>query len=200
MAADDIVSSNSLATHLGMTCQNVARLTAEAAIEQRSDGCYDQTASRLRYIRHLRDEHRKSPRTEAHATHVAVKTETLKRRLLERQSKLVLRADVDALIDQIAGVTLTAFVEPPARCVPRRDLAIQRSIERVVFEVRTEIANVCQQMANKHGEPALDDDAWVQPQVNFTTYSARRRLRGRRRACRRRCRRQRIGSRHWRIG
>ena len=25
-----------------------------AVIEQRSDGCYDQTASRLRYIKHLR--------------------------------------------------------------------------------------------------------------------------------------------------
>jgi hypothetical protein len=42
MVADDIVTANSLATHLGMTRQNVARLTAEAVIEQRGDGCYDQ--------------------------------------------------------------------------------------------------------------------------------------------------------------
>jgi hypothetical protein len=35
--ADDIVTANSLATHLSMTRQNVARLTAEAVIEQRSD-------------------------------------------------------------------------------------------------------------------------------------------------------------------
>jgi hypothetical protein len=47
----------------------------------------------------------------------------------------------------------------PARCAPRGDLAIRRSIERVVFEVRTEIANVCQPMADKCGEPPLDDDA-----------------------------------------
>jgi hypothetical protein len=32
-------------------------------------------------------------------------------------------------------------------------------IERVVFEVRAEIANVCQQMADKCGEPPLNDDA-----------------------------------------
>ena len=62
---DDIVSANGLATHLGCTRQNIARLTAEAVIEQRSDGCYDQTASRLKYIRHLRSEHRRSPRTQA---------------------------------------------------------------------------------------------------------------------------------------
>jgi len=41
----------------------------------------------------------------------------------------------------------------PARCAPRDDLAIRRSIERVVFEVRAEIANVCQQMADKCGQP-----------------------------------------------
>jgi hypothetical protein len=47
----------------------------------------------------------------------------------------------------------------PSRCAPRGDLAIRRSIERVVFEVRTEIAYVCQQRADKGGEPPLDDDA-----------------------------------------
>jgi hypothetical protein len=42
------------------------------------------------------------------------------------------------------------------RGAPRGDLAIRRSIERVVFEVRTEIANVHQEMADKCGEPPLD--------------------------------------------
>jgi hypothetical protein len=70
---------------------------------------------------------------------------------------LVRRDDVDALIDGIAGVTLTALSSLPARRAPRGDLAIRRSIERVVFEVRTEIANVCQEMADKHGEPPLSE-------------------------------------------
>ena len=67
------------------------------------------------------------------------------------------RADVDELIDGIAGVTLTALSSLPARCAPRGDLAIRRSIERVVFEVRTEIAKVCHEMADKCGEPPLDE-------------------------------------------
>src|SRR5260370_27140950 len=122
-----------------MTRQNVARLTAEAVIEQRSDGCYDQTASRLKYIKHLRDEHRRSPRTQADADHVKVKTEMLQMRLMAQRRELVRRADVDALIDGIAGVTLTALSSLPARCAPRGDLAIRRSIERVVFAALTEI-------------------------------------------------------------
>jgi hypothetical protein len=68
----------------------------------------------------------------------------------------VRRDEVDALIDDIAGVTLTALSSLSARCAPRGDLAIRRSIERVVFEVRTEIANVCLQMADKCGEPPLE--------------------------------------------
>ena len=43
--------------------------------------------------------------------------------------------DVNELIDQIAGVILTALSNLPAWCAPRGDLAIRRSIERVVFEV-----------------------------------------------------------------
>ena len=81
----------------------------------------------------------------------------LQLRLMEKRRELVRRDEVDALIDDIAGVTLTALSSLPARCAPRGDLAIRRSIERVVFEVRTEIANVCLQMADECGEPPLDE-------------------------------------------
>jgi len=60
----------------------------------------------------------------------------------------------------LAGVTLTALSSLPARCAPRGDLATRRSIERVMFEVRTEIAKVCQQKADERDGPPLDDDAW----------------------------------------
>jgi hypothetical protein len=53
------------------------------------------------------------------------------------------------------GATLTALSSPAAPCAPRGDLAIRRSIERVVFEVRTEIASFCQQMADNHDAQPL---------------------------------------------
>ena len=80
----------------------------------------------------------------------------LQLRLMEKKHELVRRADVDALIDGIAGVTLTALSSLPAHCAPRGDLAIRRAIERVVYEVRTEIAVACQQMADRDGEPPLE--------------------------------------------
>ena len=147
---DDVVTANSLATHLGMTRQNVARLTAEAVIEQRSDGRYDQTASRLRYIKHLRAEHQRSPRTQADADHVKIKTEMLKLRLLESQRGLVRRED--ELIDAIAGTVLTHLSGWGARC--SRNLVVRRNIDAVVLEVRRrrELSEVCSQMADERGE------------------------------------------------
>jgi hypothetical protein len=159
MVADDIVSPNGLATHLGMTRQNVARLTAQAVLVQRSDGCYDQTANRLRYIKHLRENHRHTARSQADAAHVAVKTEMLQLRLMEKRKELVRQDDVNALIDDLMGVVLTAMSSMPARCAPRGDLATRRAIERVVFEIRTEIANIARQKADEHGEPPLDEQA-----------------------------------------
>jgi hypothetical protein len=52
---------------------------------------------------------------------------------------------------------MTHLSSLPARCAPRGDLAIRRSIERVVFEVRTDIAHAYQQMADKCGEPPLSE-------------------------------------------
>jgi hypothetical protein len=64
--------------------------------------------SRVAYLRYLRRERQQSPRSDADADHVKVKTEMLQFRLMEEKKReLVRRDEVDALIDDIAGVTLT---------------------------------------------------------------------------------------------
>jgi hypothetical protein len=68
-----------------------------------------------------------SPRspTSVDADHIAAKTEMLQLRLMEKKRELVRRADVDELIDGIAGVTLTALSSLPGRCA--RDPAQHRA-------------------------------------------------------------------------
>jgi hypothetical protein len=151
------VSASALARHLDCTRTYIDKLEAEGVIQRQGDG-FPLDQSRVAYLRYLRRDRRQSPRTEADADHVKVKTEMLQLRLMEKKRELVRRADVDALIDGIAGVTLTALSSLPARCAPHGDLAIRRNIERVVFEVRTELGKVCLEMADKWGEP-VDDDA-----------------------------------------
>jgi hypothetical protein len=150
------VSASALALHLDCSRTYIGKLEAEGVIQRQGDG-FPLDQSRIAYLRYLRRERQQSPRSKADAAHVAVKTEMLQLRLMEKKRELVRRADVDELIDGIAGATLPALSSLPARCSPRGDLAVRRSIERVVFEVRTEIANVCQQMADKCGEPPLSE-------------------------------------------
>ena len=66
----------------------------------------------------------------------------------------MLREDVNELTDTMAGVVLTHLSGTAARC--SRDLTVRREINRVVYEVRTELAQVCTRMADERGEPPLD--------------------------------------------
>jgi hypothetical protein len=153
----DTVPATKLARHLDLTHQRIHQLVDEHVIVQLPDGRFDMDDARIRYVRWLRDPERRSARTQADAEHVKAKTEMLQLKLAEKRRELVRQSDVDALIDELVGVTLTAMSSMPARCAPRGDLATRRCIERVVFEVRTEIANIAQRKADECGEPPLSE-------------------------------------------
>ncbi|MBR0850711.1 hypothetical protein JQ543_23420 [Bradyrhizobium diazoefficiens] len=112
--------------------------------------------SRVAYLRYLRRERRQSPRSEADAEHAKAKTELLQIKIMEKQRKLVLREDVDALIDQMAGITLTHLSGMAARC-GSRDMQVRRGIDVVVDQIRREIAAACLVKADEWNEPPLDE-------------------------------------------
>src|ERR1700747_3413752 len=84
------VSASALALHLDCTRTYVGKLEAEGVIQRQGDG-FPLDQSRVAYLRYLRCEHRRSPRAEADAAHVAVKTEMLQMRLMENRRELVRR-------------------------------------------------------------------------------------------------------------
>jgi hypothetical protein len=69
-------------------------------IQRQGDG-FALDHSRVAYLRYLRRERWQSPRSEADADHVKVKTEMLQLRLMEKRCELVRRDDADALIDSM---------------------------------------------------------------------------------------------------
>jgi hypothetical protein len=105
---------------------NIGKLEAEGVIRRRGER-FPLEQSRIAYLRFLRREHRRSPRAQADAAHVAAKTEMLQLRRMEKRRELVRRADVDALIDQFAGIVLTHLSGMSARC--SRDLTVRRAID-----------------------------------------------------------------------
>jgi hypothetical protein len=84
------VSASALALHLDCTLTYVGKLEAEGVI-QRQGGGFPLDQSRVAYLRYLRRERRQSPRMEADADHVKVKTEMLQLRLMEKKHELVRR-------------------------------------------------------------------------------------------------------------
>ena len=73
---------------------------------------------------------------------------------MENQRELVLREDVDALIDRIAGVTLTHLSGMAARC--SRDMQVRRNIDAVVDQIRRESGGVSAK-ADECDEPPLNE-------------------------------------------
>jgi hypothetical protein len=81
------VSASALALHF-----DCSKLEAEGVIQQQGDG-FPLDQSRVAYLRYLRRERRQSPRSEADADHVKVKTGILQLRLMEKKRELVRRAE-----------------------------------------------------------------------------------------------------------
>jgi len=131
------VSVSALAVHLDCSRTYIGKLEAEGVIQRQGNG-FPLDQSRVAYLRHLRRERQQSPRAEADADHVKVKTEMLQLRLMEKKRELDRRADVDELIDTLAEVVLTHLSGMAARC--SNDLAVRRKIDAVVYEVRKEIS------------------------------------------------------------
>ena len=66
---------------------------------------------------------------------------------------LVKRDDANALLDEVCGVVLVHLGGLAARC--SNDLTVRRKIDGAVREVRREMAEVCNKMADERGEPPL---------------------------------------------
>ena len=71
----------------------------------------------------------------------------LELRLMEKRRELVKREDVNELTDTMAGVVLTHLSGMAACC--SRDLTVRREIDAVVYQVRTELAQVCTSMGRR---------------------------------------------------
>ena len=90
MIARPSPSPSALAQHLDCSRAYLGKLEAEGVI-QRKGGGFPVDPSRIDYLRYLRRERQRSPRVEADAAHVAVKTEMLQMGLMEKKQELVLR-------------------------------------------------------------------------------------------------------------
>jgi hypothetical protein len=90
----------------------------------------------------------------AAARYIDAKTELLRLRVAEKCRDLIPRSEVDETLHVIAGIVTRHLGGMAARCSP--DLRVRATIDRIVFEVRTEMAIAATKLADARGEPPLD--------------------------------------------
>jgi hypothetical protein len=116
-------------------------------IAQRPDGKFDIDDNRRRYIEFLREARKLSPRSEADASFQRAKAELIQIRIAEKKRQLVMADEAYTMIDELAGMFLTALSGLPAR-IAGRDLAKRREIEKAIFAMRTELSEAATKLAN----------------------------------------------------
>jgi hypothetical protein len=125
-------------------------------IERRADGKFDLDDNRRRYILHLREERKRSPKSESDTDFQRAKSELIRIRIQEKQRQLINAEEAYAMIDQMVGLFLTGLSGFAARC-GGRDLATRRAIDQAVYDLRLEISQAATKLADQRGEPALDE-------------------------------------------
>jgi hypothetical protein len=154
-AAVVIVSASALANHFGVSRQYVSRLADDGVIERLASG-FDIDLSRLRYLGWLRAPERRATKNEAASELSKARIELIQLRIAEKRRELISLDEANATIDQICGLVLTKLGGMAARCT--RDLQVRRNIDNVVFEIRTEIADAAQRLADQCGAPSEPEE------------------------------------------
>ena len=148
----ELVSASRMAAHLGFERPMLDRLRAQGVIDREADGRYAVEATRLAYVRHLREARRLSPRSAADAEFTQAKAELLQLRIGERKKELMMASECYGLLDEVHGLFMTHLSALPAK-IGGRDLAMRRTVEKAIYDMRVELSNEATKRANERGEP-----------------------------------------------
>jgi hypothetical protein len=152
----ELVNGTAMARHLCFERAYLDQLLAAGVLERDSNGKFDLDDNRRRYILHLREQRKRSPKSEADAEFQKAKADLIRIRILEKQRQLINAEEVFAQIDEMVGMFLTGLSGFAARC-GGRDLATRRAIDQAVYDLRLEISQAATKLADRRGEPALDE-------------------------------------------
>jgi hypothetical protein len=158
----ELVNATALARHLCFERAYLVKLIDTGVIERRDDGKFDLDENRRRYILHLREERKRSPRSAADTEFTSAKAELIRLRIQEKQRDLIPREEAASDMEELIGLLLTGLSSMPARC-GGRDLAVRRSIDKAVYDLRVELAEACSKLANERDEPSLEQQPGAHP-------------------------------------
>jgi hypothetical protein len=152
----EMVSATVMARHLCFERPYLDRLIAHGVIEKADDGRFDLNDTRRRYVLHLREERKRSPRSEADVSYQTARADLIRLRVLERQKQLIPAETHDAFVEDMTGLFLSGLSGLAAK-IAGADLGLRRRVDQAVFELRRELAQAAIKLADERGEPPLSE-------------------------------------------
>ncbi len=155
---DGSVNATTVGRHLDLSYQRVQQLVEENALQQLPNGRYDLNDCRLRYIRWLRDPERRSAKSKVDQDFTQAKAELIRIRIAEKQKVLMLTDEAMEVGEKLIGTMLTAMhgMAPRVARVAGNSLTVRREIDAIVFETRTNLANIFNKFAEEAEQQPLE--------------------------------------------
>jgi hypothetical protein len=157
---DGSVNATTVAQHLDLSHHRIAQLVEEAVLQKLPNGRFDTNDCRVRYIRWLRDPERRSAKSKADQEFTQAKADLIKIRIAEKQRDLIPCVEAEEVGEKMISIVITKLGGLAARIGGSMD--DRRKVDRVVFEVRTEMADAFTEMANK-AEAEVAEEAEAKP-------------------------------------
>ena len=148
----EFVSAVRMAAHLNMDRAYLSKLVSQGALTQRADGKFPIHENRRAYIEFLREARKRSPKSEANSAFTQAKAELLQIEIAERKKELMMASECYGMLDEVHGLFMTHLSSLPAK-IGGRDLAMRRTVEKAIFDMRTELANEAAKRSRERGEP-----------------------------------------------
>ena len=122
-------------------------------IERRDDGRFDQDACRAKYLAHLREARKLSPRGAADAEFATAKAELIRIRIMQKRGELMPFADHADRVEGMLGLVLSSL-SIHARAVRSAWRSANKTpLEQWVFKTRTAIAEAAKGSVMKTMNP-----------------------------------------------
>ena len=127
-------------------------------LERLPDGRFHLNASRVAYIRWLRDSERRTARSKADSDFVKAKTALIALRLEEKRKLLMPVEKAAADMEKVIGAFLSKLggIAPRVARLAGNSLPVRREVDAIVYETRKELADLFNRFADEENEPPLE--------------------------------------------
>ena len=158
-------SAVKMAAHLCFDRAYLATLVSQGVLKQRPDGKFPIDDNRRAYLEFLREARKRSPKSEADSAFTQAKAELLQIRIAERKKELMMASECYEMLDEVHGLFMTHLSALPAK-IGGRDLAMRRTVEKAIYDMRVELSEAAAKRANERGEP---DEPPKKPELEDTS-------------------------------